>query len=120
MAPVLLMISSALLSAAGHVGRTICHRYCARAGRPRAPGNEPNDFGQWRRPGDSPQNSLYSALEEWVEKDVRPNSVIATKFAIDGNPTSAVVKTRRICPYPGTARRNHLGSDSDATNYVCP
>jgi hypothetical protein len=83
-------------------------------------GDEPNDFGQWLRPGDSPQNSLFSALEEWVEKDVRPNGVIATKFAVDGDPKSAVVKTRRICPYPRTARPNHLGSDSAATNYVCP
>jgi feruloyl esterase len=83
-------------------------------------GDEPNDFGQWLRPGDMPQNSLYSALEQWVEKGVRPNGVIATKFAIDGDPRSAVVKTRRICPYPRTARPNHLGSDSTGTNYVCP
>ena len=82
-------------------------------------GNEPNDFGQWLRPGDNPENSLFSALEVWVEKDVRPNGVIATKFAIDGDPRSAVVKRRRICPYPRVARRNHLGSDSDSTNYVC-
>jgi hypothetical protein len=83
-------------------------------------GDEPNDFGQWLRPGDTPQNSLFSALEEWVEKGVRPNGVIATKFAIDGDPRSAVVKTRRICPYPRTTQRNHLGSDSAAANYVCP
>jgi feruloyl esterase len=83
-------------------------------------GDEPNDFGQWLRPDDTSQNSLFSALDEWVEKEVRPNGVIATKFAIDGNPKSAVVKTRRICPYPRTARANHLGSDSAATNYVCP
>jgi hypothetical protein len=62
-------------------------------------GDGPNDFGQWLRPGDTPQNSLFSALMEWVEKGVRPDGVIATKFAIDGDPTSAVVKRRRICPY---------------------
>ena len=83
-------------------------------------GDEPNDFGQWLRPGDSPQNSLFSALEEWVEKGVRPNGVIASKFAIDGNPRSAVIKRRRICPYPQAPRSNHLGSDSDAPKYVCP
>ena len=83
-------------------------------------GNEPNDFGQWLRPGDTPQNSLFSALEEWVEKDVRPNGVIATKFAIDGDSRSTVVKRRRICPYPRTARSNRLGSESDSANYVCP
>ncbi|MFL5640063.1 MAG: tannase/feruloyl esterase family alpha/beta hydrolase [Gemmatimonadaceae bacterium] len=83
-------------------------------------GNEPNDIGQWLRPGDTPQNSLFSALVEWVEKDIRPNGVIATKFAIDGDPRSAVVKQRRICPYPRTAQSNRSGSDSDATSYTCP
>jgi Tannase and feruloyl esterase len=83
-------------------------------------GSEPNDFGQWLRPGDNPENSLFAALEAWVEKNVRPSGVIATKFAIDGDPKSAVVKTRRICPYPRAARSNHLGSDSAGANYVCP
>jgi pimeloyl-ACP methyl ester carboxylesterase len=82
-------------------------------------GDEPNDFGQWLRPGDNPQNSLFFALEEWVEKGVRPNGVIATKFAIDGNPKSAVVKTRLICPNPRVARSNHLRDNSDSTTYVC-
>lgn len=83
-------------------------------------GDEPNDFGQWLRPGDTPQNSLYSALEEWVEKGVQPNGVIATKFATDGDPKSAVVKRSRICPYPLVARWNRSGSVLDAKNYVCP
>jgi feruloyl esterase len=82
-------------------------------------GEEPNDFGQWLRPGDTPQNSLYSALEQWVEKGVRPNGVIATKFAIDGDPNSPVVKRRRICPYPQLARWNRSGSESDPANYAC-
>jgi pimeloyl-ACP methyl ester carboxylesterase len=82
-------------------------------------GDEPNDFGQWLRPGDTPQNSLYSALEEWVEKGVAPNGVIGTKFRIDGDPKSSVVKTRRICPYPRAASRTRLGGDSAATNYGC-
>jgi hypothetical protein len=62
-------------------------------------GNQPNDFGQWLRPEDTPQNSLFLALQEWAEKGVRPNGVIATKFAIEGHPNSAVVKRRRIFPY---------------------
>jgi hypothetical protein len=82
-------------------------------------GDEPNDFGQWLRPGDTPQNSLYFALEEWVEKGTRPNGVIATKFAIDGDPKSAVVKRSQICPYPRIARWNRSGSVLDAANYVC-
>jgi hypothetical protein len=82
-------------------------------------GNEPNDFGQWIRPGDTPQYSLFSALEDWVEKGIRPNGVIATKFVIDGDPKSAVVARRRVCPYARAAQWNHSGSDSGATRYLC-
>jgi pimeloyl-ACP methyl ester carboxylesterase len=83
-------------------------------------GDEPNDIGQWIRPGDSPQHSLFSALEQWVENGVTPDGVIATKFAIDGDPKSHVVKTRRLCPYPEVAAPNRLGSALDAANYECP
>ena len=83
-------------------------------------GEEPNDFGQWLRRGDTPRTSLYSALEQWVEKGVRPDGVIATKFAVDGNPESAVVKRRLICPYPRVATWNGSGSRNDATTYSCP
>jgi hypothetical protein len=82
-------------------------------------GDEPNDFGQWLRPGDTPQNSLFSALEEWVEKNVRPNGVIATKFVTDGDSRSRVVKKRRICPYLRTTKRNPSASDTDSASYVC-
>jgi hypothetical protein len=83
-------------------------------------GDEPNDIGQWIRPGDKPQHSLFSALEQWVENGVIPDGVIATKFAIDGDPKSPVVKTSRLCPYPQVATRNHLGSARDAASDECP
>ena len=83
-------------------------------------GEEPNDFGQWLRPGDTPRTSLYSALEQWVEKGATPDGVIATKFAVDGNPKSAVVKRRLICPYPRAATWNQSGSRNDATTWSCP
>ncbi|MFL5498640.1 MAG: tannase/feruloyl esterase family alpha/beta hydrolase [Gemmatimonadaceae bacterium] len=82
-------------------------------------GDEPNDIGQWLRPGDTPQNSLFSALVEWVEKGIRPNGVIATKFAVDGDPKSTIVKQRRICPYTRTTQRGRSATESDATNSVC-
>ena len=83
-------------------------------------GDEPNDIGQWIRVGDNPQHSLFSALEQWVENGVTPDGVIATKFAIDGDPKSPVVKTRRLCPYPQVAIRNGSGSPRDAAGYECP
>ena len=83
-------------------------------------GDEPNDIGQWIRSGDTPQHSLFSALQQWVENGVRPDGVIATKFAIDGDPRSRVVKTRRLCPYPQVAAWNRSGSVLEASNYECP
>ena len=83
-------------------------------------GGEPNDIGQWVRPDDNPQHSLFSALEQWVENGVTPDGVIATKFAIDGDSKSSVVKTRRLCPYPQVAAWNRRGSAQDAPNYECP
>jgi feruloyl esterase len=83
-------------------------------------GDEPNDIGQWVRPGDNPQHSLFSALQQWMENAITPDGVIATRFAIDGDPKSAVVKTRRLCPYPQVAAWNHSGSVRDAANYECP
>jgi hypothetical protein len=83
-------------------------------------GNEPNDIGQWIRPNDNPQHSLFSALEQWVENGVVPDGVIATKFAVDGDPKSAIVKTRRLCPYPQVAAWNRTGDARDAANYECP
>ena len=83
-------------------------------------GDEPNDFGQWIRPGDNPQHSLFAALEQWVENGVTPDGVVATKFAVDGDPKSRVVKTSRLCPYPQVATLNRLGGARDAANYECP
>jgi hypothetical protein len=66
-------------------------------------GDEPNDIGQWLRPGDSEQNSLFKALERWVEQGVAPEGVTATRFVVDGDATSGVAKTRRLYPYPRAA-----------------
>jgi len=63
-------------------------------------GLEPNDVGQWLRPGDDPEHSLFRALEHWVESGVAPTGVTATRFAVDGDPTSGVAQTRLLYPYP--------------------
>jgi len=83
-------------------------------------GDEPNDLGQWIRKGDTPQHSLFSALEQWVENGVIPDGVVARKFAIDGDPGSRIVKTRRLCPYPQVAALNSQGSVREATSDECP
>ena len=55
-----------------------------------------------------------TALERWVEADVAPERIIASKLE-DGE----VVRTRPLCPYPQVARWNGTGSTDDAANFAC-
>jgi hypothetical protein len=63
-------------------------------------GEVPNDFGQWLRKGADPQHSMLLALERWVENGVVPDNVIATQYRKDGDASTGVLRTRRLCPYP--------------------
>ena len=62
---------------------------------------------------------IESALENWVEKGIVPGPLTATKFKIDADPASGVVRTRPLCPFPQVARYNGSGSIEDATNFAC-
>jgi feruloyl esterase len=55
-----------------------------------------------------------TALIEWVEQGVAPQSLKATKLE-DGK----VVRTRPLCPYPQVARHSGNGSIDDAANFAC-
>jgi feruloyl esterase len=57
---------------------------------------------------------MVSALEQWVEKGVAPDMVIATKIK-DGKPAFS----RPLCPYPQTIEYKGSGSMNDAANFVC-
>ena len=62
---------------------------------------------------------VVSVMEQWVEKGVAPNRIIATRYKIDGNPASGVVRTRPLCPYPQVARYTGSGSTDVAASFVC-
>jgi len=62
---------------------------------------------------------FVSVMEQWVEKGVAPNRIIATKYKLDDNPASGVVRTRPLCPYPQVARYTGSGSTDEAPNFVC-
>ena len=49
--------------------------------------------------GDDVDHSLFKALERWVEQGVAPTGVTARKFAVEGNASSGVIRTRRVRPY---------------------
>ncbi len=78
-------------------------------------GPGPNFFGQ---PGD-PARNVSAALEQWVEKGVAPDSIIATKYVDPFHPSKGVEMTRPLCPYPQTAKYKGSGNPNDAANFVC-
>jgi len=60
------------------------------------------------------QYDAVSAVIDWVERDVAPDSLIASKI-VDGETT----RTRPLCPYPEVARYTGEGSIDDAGNFEC-
>lgn len=65
-----------------------------------------------------PKHGIYSALEDWVEKDTEPGEIIATKYEQD-NSAKSVQMTRPLCAYPQVARYNGSGDTNDSSNFAC-
>ena len=57
---------------------------------------------------------FVAALEDWVEKGVAPERVIASK-----NEGGKVVRTRPLCEYPLRAVYSGSGSIDDEKNFIC-
>ena len=55
-----------------------------------------------------------SALENWVERDIAPQTIIASKIE-DGE----VVRTRPLCAFPEVAAYHGSGSTDEASNFSC-
>jgi feruloyl esterase len=62
---------------------------------------------------------MLTTLTRWVENKTAPNAVIATKYKTDGDPTSGIVRTRPLCPFPQVAHYRGPGSVDDAASFVC-
>jgi hypothetical protein len=60
------------------------------------------------------QYDAVTAVVDWVEKGVAPDSMIATKIV-----NGAVTRSRPLCPYPQVARYKGQGSTDDAANFEC-
>jgi feruloyl esterase len=52
---------------------------------------------------------MDSALEKWVESNVAPDRIIASKAGM----------TRPLCPHPQVAKYNGTGNTNDAASFVC-
>lgn len=66
-----------------------------------------------------PQHSMFSALEQWVEKGVAPERIIARKLNDPLDPTKGIKMTRPLCPFPQVAKYKGSGDTNDEANFVC-
>jgi len=60
------------------------------------------------------QFDALSALDQWVEKGVAPDTMIASHRA-----GTTVDRTRPLCPYPQVAKWKGSGGTDDAANFAC-
>ena len=82
-------------------------------------GPGPDNFGQsWTWQAADPGHNIRIALEEWVEKDIAPATIIATKAAA-GDEQGPAIMTRPLCPYPQSARYKGSGDPNRAESFVC-
>ena len=58
------------------------------------------------------------ALQQWVEKGVAPDRIIAAKF-VDNDSAKPVQMTRPLCVYPKAAKYKGTGDTNDAASFVC-
>jgi feruloyl esterase len=77
-------------------------------------GNGATAFGQLAAATGDPDRSISAALERWVDQNIAPQRLIASKT--NG---STVVRTHPLCAYPQTAQYVGTGSPDDAANFVC-
>jgi feruloyl esterase len=66
-----------------------------------------------------PEHSVFSSLEQWVEHDVAPHKIVASKYVSPDNPASGAVMTRPLCAYPEFAKYKGSGDIHEAANFVC-
>jgi hypothetical protein len=82
-------------------------------------GAGPNAFGQAGTPNDDRFHSIDAALEAWVEQGTAPDRIIATKYRVNTDRKSGIVRTRPLCPWPQVAKYKGSGSTDDAASFVC-
>ena len=80
-------------------------------------GPGPDSFGMGGGAKDA-QHNVSLALEQWVEKGIAPNVIVATKNEA-GDPAKSAKMTRPLCPYPQFGKYKGKGDTNDAGNFVC-
>jgi len=62
---------------------------------------------------------MLKTLARWIENKTVPDAVIATKYKTDGDPSSGIVRTRPLCPFPQVARYRGAGNIDGRGRFVC-
>ncbi len=63
-------------------------------------------------------HDVLSALDQWVDRHVAPDKIIATKY-VDDDPGKGVAMQRPLCPYPQKAVYRGHGGTNEAANFAC-
>ncbi len=63
-------------------------------------------------------HDMISAVARWVEKDVAPDRIIATKY-VDNVPAKGIALQRPLCVYPLVARYKGSGDRNNAGSFAC-
>ncbi|HEV2287691.1 MAG TPA: tannase/feruloyl esterase family alpha/beta hydrolase [Candidatus Acidoferrales bacterium] len=82
-------------------------------------GSGPDSFGALPEPNADPSHSMFSSLQQWVERGIAPHAIIATKYAQPPGAARVAEMTRPLCPYPQAAQYKGSGDIHDAANFVC-
>jgi len=76
-------------------------------------------FGQLDDETPDPGQSIYAALESWVERGKAPGNITATRYENDSDRGSPILFTRPLCAYPNRATYRGAGDVNDARNFSC-
>jgi feruloyl esterase len=69
-------------------------------------------------PTDDRRHHALLALVNWVEKDIAPSQIVATKYVND-TPSQGVASQRPICAHPAVPRYRGRGNVNAAASFVC-
>jgi feruloyl esterase len=64
-------------------------------------------------------HDIQTALENWVERGIPPDGMIATKYTDDAATTRTILLQRPLCLWPLVPRYTGGGNPSDASNFSC-
>ncbi|MBK4739113.1 tannase/feruloyl esterase family alpha/beta hydrolase [Noviherbaspirillum pedocola] len=63
-------------------------------------------------------HDIFLALQQWVEKGVAPQRVVAAKYVSD-SASNGVQMTRPLCVYPNVARYSGSGDPNSESSFIC-